>query len=82
MKKVAAALLCAVLTSGCAHTVSRAAGASPLDELSPRQQYACPLADAVLDSAIDRMGSGLPARDAGSALDRLQSRRNPALSDG
>ncbi|MDF3305664.1 hypothetical protein P3H15_11595 [Rhodococcus sp. T2V] len=38
MKKVAAALLCAAITSGCAHSVSGTAGASPLQELSPDQQ--------------------------------------------
>ncbi|MBC2641584.1 MULTISPECIES: hypothetical protein [unclassified Rhodococcus (in: high G+C Gram-positive bacteria)] len=38
MKTVAAALLCAAITSGCAHSVSGTAGASPLEVLTPEQQ--------------------------------------------
>ena len=47
MKKVAAALLCAVITSGCAHSVSGTAGASPLQELSPEQQRHVHIEDAL-----------------------------------
>ncbi|TQC41393.1 hypothetical protein EEB14_55020 [Rhodococcus sp. WS4] len=62
MKKVAAALLCAVITSGCAHSVSGTAGASPLDELSPGQQRHVAVEDALraadpcglLDEAVVR----------------------------
>ncbi|MFE7418780.1 hypothetical protein [Rhodococcus sp. NPDC057529] len=62
MKKVAAALLCAAITSGCAHTVSGTAGASPRDELSPRQQEHVAVEDALrgadpcglLDEAVVR----------------------------
>ncbi|QDQ89965.1 hypothetical protein FND50_03690 [Rhodococcus sp. WB9] len=50
MKKVAAALLCAVITSGCAHSVSGTAGASPLDELSPVQQRQVHVEDALRDA--------------------------------
>jgi len=62
VKKVAAALLCAVITSGCAHSVSGTAGASPLDELSPVQQRHVAVEDALraadpcglLDEAVVR----------------------------
>ncbi|GAF43846.1 hypothetical protein [Rhodococcus wratislaviensis] len=47
MKKVAAALLCAVITSGCAHSVSGTAGASPLQELTPEQQRHVHVEDAL-----------------------------------
>ena len=47
MKKVAAALLCAAITSGCAHSVSGTAGASPLQELSPDQQRHVHVEDAL-----------------------------------
>ncbi|OUS95551.1 hypothetical protein [Rhodococcus sp. NCIMB 12038] len=62
MKKVAAALLCAAITSGCAHSVSGTAGASPLQELSPDQQRHVHVEDALraadpcglLDEAVVR----------------------------
>ncbi|MFW2237421.1 hypothetical protein ACVH9Z_07745 [Rhodococcus opacus] len=50
MKKVAAALLCAVFTSGCAHSVSGTAGASPLQELTPEQQRQVHVEDALRDA--------------------------------
>ncbi|MEU2001075.1 hypothetical protein ACH47B_12300 [Rhodococcus sp. NPDC019627] len=62
MKRIAAALLCAVITSGCAHNVSGTAGASPLDESSPGQQRHIDVEDALraadpcglLDEAVVR----------------------------
>jgi hypothetical protein len=50
VKKVAAALLCAVITSGCAHSVSGTAGASPLQELSPGQQRHIHVENALRDA--------------------------------
>ncbi|MFC9550922.1 hypothetical protein ACFTWF_08755 [Rhodococcus sp. NPDC056960] len=62
MKTVAAALLCAAITSGCAHSVSGTAGASPLQELTPDQQRHVHVEDALraadpcglLDEAVVR----------------------------
>ncbi|WP_009477348.1 hypothetical protein [Rhodococcus sp. JVH1] len=50
MKKVAAALLCAAITSGCAHSVSGTAGASPLQELSTGQQRHIHVENALRDA--------------------------------
>ncbi|MEN0139548.1 MAG: hypothetical protein AAGC80_30650, partial [Rhodococcus sp. (in: high G+C Gram-positive bacteria)] len=76
MKKVAAALLCAAITSGCAHSVSGTAGASPLQELSADQQRHVHVEDALraadpcglLDEAVVRRAGTV--QQYGSAVQR------------